>query len=399
MTKNKKLFIVSRARYFITKENIILFENQDGPYIDKISSYFKNTTILSLAQFEYAENIKYKFNSENNINVIPISKKAENIHNLLYERVLEIKTLYKEIKKADTVFVFIPQFNSFLATIIAKLLQKDIISYSGFTWKNIVNDEKKYKSKIKRYIFDKLEKIVIKLSDIKVMNNNELYKKYSYMDFLEKTKPLSTLKLIDADYIKNKSFNKSQLNIISVGHILERKGHIITLEAFNKIKKEHSINLKLHIVGKIVDKNYFNLLNKFIIDNSLENDVIFEGYKSSEELAEILKKMDIFILSSFAEGFPRVIWEAMLFKIPVITSKLDNIIDEFNQEKNPLCLFYEIKNNKDLSEKISIVIENDQLRNSIIKNSHNYVNTIYNEKAYEQVLRLYNKYLEKKEIK
>ena len=53
--------------------------------------------------------------------------------------------------------------------------------------------------------------------------------------------------------------------------------------------------------------------------------VQFVGYKSQSEVAEYLKKTDVLVLPSFAEGVPVVLMEAMAASIPVVTTRIAGV--------------------------------------------------------------------------
>jgi len=74
--------------------------------------------------------------------------------------------------------------------------------------------------------------------------------------------------------------------------------------------------VKLIVIGKFIpyDKN--------IIDNMTLKNVTFIHHISYEELVQCYSNADLFVLSSYQEGMPRVVMESLSFGVPVIASDL-----------------------------------------------------------------------------
>ncbi|PAF45581.1 glycosyltransferase [Helicobacter sp. 11S02629-2] len=96
-------------------------------------------------------------------------------------------------------------------------------------------------------------------------------------------------------------------NIIFVGRLTEQKGLFRLLKAFSKMKvKRH-----LMIVG---DDEQKEALKDYIIKHNL--DASIEGYK--EDVGSYYKKASIFAMTSFHEGLPMVMLEALSYGLPLV---------------------------------------------------------------------------------
>lgn len=85
--------------------------------------------------------------------------------------------------------------------------------------------------------------------------------------------------------------------------------------------------------------------------------------KDSDKLKNEYLKSDCFVMPSHHEGFLRVLNEAMIFKIPIITSDLPGICDEMINDVN--CIKFPISNINSLTDSMSQVIESLSLRTKI----------------------------------
>jgi len=101
--------------------------------------------------------------------------------------------------------------------------------------------------------------------------------------------------------------------ILNVGTIEKRKNILSVIKAIK------DIDTQLVIIGK--KTAYFTEINNYILENNLEEKVIFLKNLELKELAAIYRMASIFVYPSIFEGFGIPIIEALYSKTPVITSK------------------------------------------------------------------------------
>ena len=103
--------------------------------------------------------------------------------------------------------------------------------------------------------------------------------------------------------------------ILAVGRLTPEKGFDILIKAVNNIDTPVS----LVIAGASDhDTNYLNFLKSL----DTKNRVIFTGYTTSDNLAQLYSHARLFVLSSINEGFPLVLLEAMSFGLPMIVTDI-----------------------------------------------------------------------------
>lgn len=114
------------------------------------------------------------------------------------------------------------------------------------------------------------------------------------------------------------------LKILGVGQLTERKGFLVLIKACH-ILKLNKINFECTIVGEGDQREQLESLIKRL---ELSNNVILAGAKSQEELPAYLSSTDIFVLpcviakDGLRDGIPVSLMEAMLQKIPVISTDI-----------------------------------------------------------------------------
>ena len=109
--------------------------------------------------------------------------------------------------------------------------------------------------------------------------------------------------------------------ILAVSTLEPRKNFKRIIEAYISLRKEEKISDKLMIVGK---KGWlFDDIST--IPRAFQDDIIFKGYVSEDELLRLFQTARFFIYPSMYEGFGLPILEAMACGCPVITSNTSSM--------------------------------------------------------------------------
>lgn len=133
-----------------------------------------------------------------------------------------------------------------------------------------------------------------------------------------KEKSTTVYNLIPSNKIIEKSFEeiplkKNKFTLITVGRLIPDKRHDRLLSAIKKLNEE-GYDFDVWIVGYGPCENE---LKKYCEDNKMEN-VLFTGIQSNPY--SYMRNADLFILTSYREGFPLVIPEAMACGLPVLST-------------------------------------------------------------------------------
>ncbi len=106
----------------------------------------------------------------------------------------------------------------------------------------------------------------------------------------------------------------------------------------------------------------------------LKDKVILAGWR--DDIAEIMRILDIFVLTSLWEGLPRVIPEALLSGVCVIATDVDGTREIITDGANGIL--FAPGDVEDLSEKVVRLIKDEQFREKILKQSRESVDKNYN---------------------
>ena len=121
---------------------------------------------------------------------------------------------------------------------------------------------------------------------------------------------------------KTECFDDSEVNLLFVGYIIQRKGVDTLVKALDILVKSRSMqNLILHIVGDIErDKDFSKSIKEYCEKAGIEDHVVFHGRVSESALMNLYKTADIFVFPSLWEGFGIVLAEAMSYGLPIVTT-------------------------------------------------------------------------------
>lgn len=173
---------------------------------------------------------------------------------------------------------------------------------------------------------------------------------------------------VDYDIFSNKKNsivkNLPENYILFVGNIKPHKNLITLLKAYNKLSEKIKTKFKLVILGKkegfiTPDLKIF----RFIEDNNLLKHTFFTGYIEDDEVPGVYQRAKLFVFPSLYEGFGLPILEAMVSKVPVLSSNLASLPEVGGDS----VLYFDPNNPDKLAKIIEESIEDENLLNQLIE--------------------------------
>jgi glycosyltransferase involved in cell wall biosynthesis len=128
---------------------------------------------------------------------------------------------------------------------------------------------------------------------------------------------------IDPNIFKPHPFreNPAPFEVLYVGQLSTAKGLHILLAALERLVEEGR-KVRLRLVGDGPERKS---LEDWVSARGLDNYVVFEGFLNQDQLQTLYLETDVFALSSFAEGVPVVLMEAMAMEIPCVATRITGI--------------------------------------------------------------------------
>lgn len=122
-------------------------------------------------------------------------------------------------------------------------------------------------------------------------------------------------------------------SLLFVGEIVRAKGVFDLVESLGRLRAE-GFDARLKLVGSGADKPE---LERVTEGKNLAEFVHFVGLMTEpDQLRDIYRESTVFCLPTYGEGFPRVIYEAMTFSLPILTTPVGQIPYVIEAERNGL---------------------------------------------------------------
>lgn len=183
------------------------------------------------------------------------------------------------------------------------------------------------------------------------------------MNYNKRNLNLSKMSLVyngidDKYQIRKNNCKEDKVHFCTVGLISENKNQLEAVKACKRLLEEGLDNFDYTIVGG-GEKKEIRKIEYYVKRNALENTVKILGYTNG--ISDILKNMDVGIISSKCEAFGRVTVEYMLNYMPVIGAKSGGTKELVRDERNGLL--YKSGCEKDLAQKMKKFINKKPLIN------------------------------------
>ena len=215
----------------------------------------------------------------------------------------------KYIRESDFVYIFYPNAFRFLAFVCFLFGTKYGLYIRG-----------------DKGIDDNISKIIYKKANV-VLTVSQLFtnmvNKVTNSNLAENIRPM--LSYDDSDVVYNRCYDiKDKYELLFLCRIQKQKGITELLEALKQIKETKISKFHLNVAG---DGDYLDQARKDCYLLGLEEEVTFLGGIFDDKLkADIYRKADIYILPTYYnEGFPRTLYEAMIFGTPILTTLVAGI--------------------------------------------------------------------------
>ena len=180
---------------------------------------------------------------------------------------------------------------------------------------------------------------------------------------------IRTTTLRESDlFQRNDTCSGNKIKLLFTGRLVMEKGLAEILQAGIVLSGDFP-GLEVHMVGW-EDTGGLNVKKKLISmaeGTPMENRLVFHGKKEvGDELNEMYRSADVYVIPSYFEGFPRTIWEAKANSLPVVASRVGSIPDYLESGKDALVVAPQ--NIDQLTRAIRCILTDGNLRKSLIRN-------------------------------
>lgn len=289
-------------------------------------------------------------------------------------------SIVRVIKGCDLVYTQNPTIIGLASLLAARLLRKPImLRYAGdSTWERAFNSQKtakfledflnspeggrrvKWSLLVQKFVLNRVDRIIVPSQFLK----DVLIKGYE----VKRTKVqviYNSIDLNDCQISPPQGVQSSgRPQITTVGRLVSHKRIDKVIYAFEALVNKYP-QAVLEVIGDGPERQNLEILaQKLHIGERVE----FLGRITRSETLARLQRADIFVLNSVYEGLPHLVIEAMACRVPVIATNIRGTNEVVKDGETGLLV--EVDNDAQLKEKISILLEDKQLRQKLVDKAH-----------------------------
>lgn len=253
-----------------------------------------------------------------------------------------IPSIFRQVRNADYVYLFAPGVLSLLAASCASVSKT---SYGVYL-------------RGERWLDTRWMQWVLSRADFVCANGGVLVERVRALcDDVELTVPM--IDLTPQDCVGDRMFNREPpWSILYVGRIEGRKGVNELVEAA-RILKQRGLEFQLNLVGDGTALTTIKALSAECVN-------CLGLISDRQKLFSLYKTSDLFVFPSHDEGFPRVLYEAMAFQAPIVTTFVGSVCSLMADGVN--CLKVAVGSPVELASTIERALKDVDLRQRIARN-------------------------------
>lgn len=327
-----RILIIDNAS--VAKKGEHFFTNAlNGIFIDELISQSNDLTY-------------FQFSSNSNKNISSFNLEEHGVHckvvrykkNKFINYAVAYVRVIKEIRKVDFVYLYYPntfKYVSYLCRILRKPYGLYIRGMNG------VDD------KVSHNIY-KHAYTIFTVSDYFTNKVNDVVGK----TLAHTIRPM--IPYTDQDVIVDRQYaQKDCYNILFLGRVAKDKGLLELTDAAEQLHQQGR-KFVLHIVG---NGEYAEELASIIKTKGLSDFIYLDGpVFDDQKKAQLYQNADLYVLPTYHEGFPRTLYEAMIFGTPIVTTFVGGIPALMKDGKN--CKRIEPKSTESIVEALTFAMDN-----------------------------------------
>lgn len=142
-----------------------------------------------------------------------------------------------------------------------------------------------------------------------------------------------------------------------LGRMAHQKGTIYAVEAMKYLQDTDYV---LKITGEITEAEEDQRIWKYIVDNKLQDKIVFTGFKHGEELRELIDRSTCIVCPAiWYENMPNTVIEAYAHGKPVVASRIGSLAEIVADDETGML--FEPKNSEEFADKLRRFVDNEEL--------------------------------------
>jgi glycosyltransferase involved in cell wall biosynthesis len=271
-------------------------------------------------------------------------------------------TLLRAIATADVAWVFLPSVRGLAAGLVCRALRTPYAIYYG-------GDIGLAGGRLPHWARDAAFRFVVSHAGAVIAAGGELVESVRGLNpRVEPTVPAIGLRPEHLDETERLLVKPTERNEVFrwlyVGNTHPWKRPDVLLRAFATWRATADRLGELHMVGPGPQGS----LRALAADLGVADCVHWHGYvRNGESLFAIYRSSDVFVLASEYEGFPRVLYEAMAFGLPVVTTPVAGVPYLLSDGRD--CLMVPMDSPERMAAAVARLAAEPELRSAIVENA------------------------------
>ncbi len=227
------------------------------------------------------------------------------------------------------IVVFVPSFLSVAAALAAVALRKQVGLYIGGNW----SEETQHRQlspiqrvfyPVNRYAVDPLVRWIARRARFVITPGYDSYTRLR-SQVRRILLPAPLLRVTRNDIVTRRdTCSGPEIRVLFVGALRVAKGVIDLVEAFARVRERISgKRVILQLVGSgEAEPELRERVAKLTLGHSVQ---LLGHVPNGSDLFALYRNADVFALPTYSEGFPRSLYEAMTFAVPIVTTSVGGI--------------------------------------------------------------------------
>lgn len=349
MRRHSTLIIVSRAG-FIEDGSQRRFHDLDGAYIEDIGALFEKVILLAPvyrkgrdAYYEMMKDFRFEFRLPGlEIVELPEAGGARKLTVLLrtfWNQWRILRRVLREHRDA-LVYVFFPTYRAAAAALLCAWQSRPYLVYSGGMWAETIRLSPRWGGKppwfLPLYVAacTRLEQLAYRHASVRFFFEAVRLREYEEIGPTYRVRPSNRLRPDPSLPARTLGW---PARLLCVGDLLPGKGHDTLFEAIALLLKK-PLPVVLTLAGS-ADNPWHRRLNELAARLNISESISYRGWVGeTEQLRQLYRESDVFVLPTRSEGFPRVLYEALGQALPVVTTSIPNIALVLDSEQQALLV-------------------------------------------------------------
>lgn len=239
-----------------------------------------------------------------------------------------------------------------------------------------------YQSKVEFSLLSKCPKVIVDTEYVKKMIIG--YKQQAKISKLPEIEVIP--QGVDGEFYNHNCALDSKV-ILSVGTFTARKGHLLLLDAFERMANSVPES-NLVIAGAVADESYYTQVKDYVSRSKYRERISVFPDVDRRKMMELYENACVFALHTEEESQGIVFAEAMAVGLPVVTTMVGGVPNIIRQGENGLLSEY--GNIAEFSANLEMVLRNKDLRMIMSEKGHIMANNYHWSAISKHIIEVYH---------